>query len=218
MIKRTGLSLIAAIGMLAACAQASTNALPTAVIETTVGNITVELWPEVAPGTVTNFQKYATSGFYSGTIFHRVMRGFMIQGGGFGKNLQQKAPRSPIKNEASPAAKNLRGTIAMARTAAVDSGTSQFYINLADNAPLDQRDTSPGGFGYCVFGKVIAGMEVVDAIAAIPTMALGMFQNLPRRPIVIETVTWQAAAPTKEPAVVPAPADAVDVLDPTPAP
>lgn len=184
---------------------------PTATIKTSVGTITLELWPDVAPGTVTNFQKYAASGFYEGTIFHRVISGFMVQGGGFSKNLKQKPPRSPIKNEASPKALNRRGTIAMARTMAVDSATAQFYINHADNPPLDQRDTSPGGFGYCVFGQVTDGMAVVDAIAAMPTMSLGMFQNLPRRPVTIEAVTVEAApAP-------PSPLDLPEVGDPSPA-
>ncbi len=191
--------------LLAARAEDDSPVHPTAVIKTSVGSITVELWPEVAPVSVTNFQKYATSGFYTDTIFHRVMRGFMVQGGGFGKNLKQKSPRSPIKNEASPTVKNLRGTIAMARTREVDSATSQFYINHADNSPLDQRDTSPGGFGYCVFGKVTDGMEVVDAIAATPTMALGMFQNLPSRPIVIEAVTLQVATSNAVPSEAAAP-------------
>jgi peptidyl-prolyl cis-trans isomerase A (cyclophilin A) len=191
--------------LLAARAENDVTVHPTAVIKTSVGSITVELWPEVAAVTVTNFQKYAASGFYTDTIFHRVMRGFMIQGGGFEKNLKQKSPRSPIKNEASPTAKNLRGTIAMARTMQVDSATSQFYINHADNPPLDQRDTSPGGFGYCVFGKVTDGMEVVDAIAALPTMARGMFQNLPRRPIVIEAVTLQVATSNAVPSSAAAP-------------
>lgn len=191
--------------LLAARAEDEVTVHPTAVIKTSVGSITVELWPEVAPVSVTNFQKYATSGFYTDTIFHRVMRGFMVQGGGFGQNLKQKSPRSPIKNEASPTVKNLRGTIAMARTREVDSATSQFYINHADNAPLDQRDTSPGGFGYCVFGKVTDGMEVVDAIAATPTMALGRFQNLPRRPIVIEAVTLQVATSNAVPSEAAAP-------------
>ena len=191
--------------LLAARAEDDSPVHPTAVIKTSVGSITVELWPEVAPVSVTNFQKYATSGFYTDTIFHRVMRGFMVQGGGFGKNLKQKSPRSPIKNEASPTVKNLRGTIAMARTREVDSATSQFYINHADNSPLDQRDTSPGGFGYCVFGKVTDGMEVVDASAATPTMALGMFQNLPSRPIVIEAVTLQVATSNAVPSEAAAP-------------
>ncbi len=202
---------VMAVGGLMARADDAVPGRPTATIKTSEGTITLELWPDVAPATVTNFQKYADSGFYAGTIFHRVISGFMVQGGGFSKNLRQKAPRSPIKNEASPKALNRRGTIAMGRTMAVDSATSQFYINHADNPALDQRDTSPGGFGYCVFGQVTDGMAVVDAIAAIPTMSLGMFQNLPRRPVTIQAVSFEAApAP-------PSPLDPPEVGDPSPA-
>jgi cyclophilin family peptidyl-prolyl cis-trans isomerase len=218
MTKRLLILAIAVAGVcgLMARAEEAPQPRPTATIKTSEGTITLELWPDVAPATVTNFQKYADSGFYEGTIFHRVISGFMVQGGGFSKNLRQKAPRSPIKNEASPEALNKRGTIAMGRTMAVDSATSQFYINHADNPPLDQRDTSPGGFGYCVFGQVTDGMAVVDAIAAIPTMSLGMFQNLPRRPVTIEAVTVEAVTVEAAPAP-PSPLDPPAVGDPSPA-
>jgi cyclophilin family peptidyl-prolyl cis-trans isomerase len=137
---------------------------PVVVIETSAGDITVELFPDRAPITVDNFLAYVKSGFYEGTIFHRVIRGFMIQGGGVTADLQRKPTRPPIKNEAANGLKNTRGTIAMARTSEVDSATSQFFINTVDNAFLDHKGPDPKDYGYAVFGRVIAGMEVVDRI------------------------------------------------------
>ena len=131
------------------------------------------------------------SGFYSELIFHRVIKGFMIQGGGFDAEMKQKKPRAPIKNEASHAAKNKRGTVAMARTSDVNSATAQFFVNLVDNAPLDHRDTTPRGYGYCAFGEVTAGMEVVDAIAAIPTGRRGMHANMPKEQVLIKAMRRQ---------------------------
>ncbi|MBQ5794965.1 MAG: peptidyl-prolyl cis-trans isomerase, partial [Kiritimatiellae bacterium] len=147
-----------------------------AVIETSMGTITLELDDAKAPETVANFVKYAKDGHYDGTIFHRVIDGFMIQGGGFTKDMNQKETRQPIRNEAMNGLKNVRGTIAMARTMVVDSATSQFFINLVDNNFLDFQSPTPQGFGYAVFGKVTDGMSVVDAIAKVKTGFAGPHQ------------------------------------------
>jgi peptidyl-prolyl cis-trans isomerase A (cyclophilin A) len=167
---------------------ASPSPTVTVVMETTLGPITLELDRQRAPITVGNFIAYARSGFYNGTIFHRVMPGFMVQGGGFTTNLMEKATRPPIKNEAHNGLSNRRGTIAMARTDFPDSATSQFFINVVDNLPLD-----PGKYtasGYAVFGHVIAGMDVVDRIAATPTTFRNqLFANLPVKTISITRVT-----------------------------
>ena len=160
-----------------------------AAIETSMGTITLELDDAKAPETVANFVKYAKDGHYDGTIFHRVIDGFMIQGGGFTKDMNQKETRKPIRNEAMNGLKNVRGTIAMARTMVVDSATSQFFINLVDNNFLDFRNPSPQGFGYAVFGKVTKGMEVVDAIAKVQTGNRGMHQDVPVKSVVIKKVT-----------------------------
>ena len=160
-----------------------------AVIETTKGTITLELNSEKSPATVANFVQYAKSGFYDGTIFHRVIDGFMIQGGGFTKNMNQKETLAPIRNEAMNGLKNKRGTIAMARTMVVDSATSQFFINLVDNDFLDFTSPTPQGFGYAVFGRVTDGMEVVDAIGKVKTGFKGPHQNVPEEPVVMKKVT-----------------------------
>ena len=160
-----------------------------ATIETTMGTITLELDEAKAPATVANFAQYARDGHYDGTIFRRVIDGFMIQGGGFTRDMNQKKTREPVRNEAMNGLKNKRGTIAMARTMVVDSATSQFFINLVDNDFLDFRMPTPQGFGYAVFGKVTAGMEVVDAIAKVKTGSAGPHQNVPETPVVIRKVT-----------------------------
>ena len=157
-------------------------------METSVGTITLELNDEKAPETVKNFVQYAKEGHYDGTIFHRVIDGFMIQGGGFTKDMNQKKTREPIRNEAMNGLKNKRGTIAMARTMVVDSATSQFFINLVDNDFLDFQSPSPQGFGYAVFGKVTDGMDVVDKIAKVKTGSVGPYQNVPGEAIVIKRV------------------------------
>jgi cyclophilin family peptidyl-prolyl cis-trans isomerase len=141
------------------------------------------------PETVRNFVKYAEEGHYDGTIFHRVIDGFMIQGGGFTKAMNQKPTREPIRNEAMNGLKNERGTIAMARTMIVDSATSQFFINLVDNSFLDFSAPTPQGFGYAVFGKVVDGMSVVDSIAKVKTGFSGPHQNVPEEAIVIKKIT-----------------------------
>jgi len=142
---------------------------PVAIISTSMGDITVELFKDKAPVSVENFLNYASEGFYAGTIFHRVVRGFVIQGGGFTAAMKEKPTREPIQNEATNGLKNMRGTLSMARTRVLRSATSQFYINLADNTSLDHRGYTPDDFGYAVFGRVLTGMDVVDAIAAVPT-------------------------------------------------
>ena len=159
-----------------------------ATMETSMGTITLELDDAKAPETVANFVQYAKDGHYDGTIFHRVIDGFMIQGGGFTKDMNQKETREPIRNEAMNGLKNLRGTIAMARTMVVDSATSQFFINLVDNAFLDFQNPTPQGFGYAVFGKVVDGMDVVDQIAKVKTGFSGPHQNVPEEAIVIKKV------------------------------
>ncbi len=161
----------------------------TAIIETTQGTITLALNEEKAPETVRNFAEYAKAGHYDGTIFHRVIGGFMIQGGGFTKDMNQKPTGAPIRNEAMNGLKNKRGTIAMARTMVVDSATSQFFINLVDNDFLDFSSPTPQGFGYAVFGEVTQGMDVVDAIAKAKTGYHGPHQNVPEEPIVITKIT-----------------------------
>jgi peptidyl-prolyl cis-trans isomerase B (cyclophilin B) len=157
--------------------------------ETSKGDITIELYPDKAPDTVKNFLAYVESGFYNFTIFHRVIPGFMAQGGGFEKGLKKKDTREPIKNEASNGLSNSRGTIAMARTSDPHSATGQFFINVVDNKPLNYKSSTEEGYGYCVFGKVTEGMDVVDAIVSVPTKTVGMYQNVPVQDVVILKAT-----------------------------
>jgi len=160
-------------------------------IKTNLGDMTVELYPDKAPKTVENFLAYASSGFYDGTIFHRVIDNFMIQGGGFTRDLRQKPTRPAITNEAKNGLSNLRGTLAMARTGDPNSATAQFFINVVDNPRLDYTSDANGAtWGYCVFGKVISGTDVIDKIKAVPTGAQGPFKSdVPTTPVVIEKVT-----------------------------
>ena len=160
-----------------------------ATMETSMGTISLELNDDLAPATVDNFVKYAADGFYDGTIFHRVIDGFMIQGGGFTRDMNQKETRGPIRIESMNGLKNLRGTIAMARTMVPDSATSQFFINLVDNGFLDFTAPTQRGYGYAVFGRVTDGMEVVDRIAKVRTGFSGPHQNVPEEPVVIRKVT-----------------------------
>ena len=160
---------------------------PGGVMETAKGSIKLELAPDRAPATVENFLSYVDDKFYDGTIFHRVISGFMVQGGGFGPDMKEKSTKAPIKNEAKNGLGNLRGTIAMARTMDPHSATAQFYINHRTNRMLDP-DQERSGWGYCVFGKVIEGMEVVDAIAAVATGNKGMHQNVPAETVTIKSV------------------------------
>ena len=158
-------------------------------LETNKGVIVLELEPEKAPVTVKNFLQYVREGFFDGTIFHRVIPNFMIQGGGFTATMEKKPTHPPIKNEAGNGLHNLRGTIAMARTSQVDSANSQFFINVVDNPYLDHKDSSPRGYGYCVFGKVIEGMDVVDAIAKVKTGVSHHMRDVPVEPVIIEHAT-----------------------------
>jgi peptidyl-prolyl cis-trans isomerase B (cyclophilin B) len=154
-------------------------------IKTNFGDISIELFEKEAPITTKNFLEYVRSGFYKDTLFHRVIPGFMIQGGGMDRDFNQKKGNAPIKNEATNQISNTRGTIAMARTGVVDSATSQFFINLVDNDFLDFRAPTPQYFGYCVFGKVVSGMEVVDKIAGVKTGSRGMHRDVPVDEVVI---------------------------------
>ncbi len=163
---------------------------PTARIETSMGDIVLELDAANAPITVANFIEYANEGFYNETIFHRVIDGFMIQGGGLTADMRDKSSKkAPIKNEAGNGLKNNRGTVAMARTQVVDSATSQFFINVSDNDFLNHTSPTPQGFGYAVFGKVTDGMETVDAIRQVRTGSSGMHQDVPVEAITIMNVT-----------------------------
>ena len=154
-------------------------------LKTDKGDIKIELFEAEAPVTCENFKKYLREGFYQNTIFHRVIPNFMIQGGGFDTEFTQKPAHAPIRNEAANQISNKRGTIAMARTSVVDSATCQFFINLVDNDFLDFRAPTPQHYGYCVFGRVVEGMDAVDAIAAVPTGRRGMHSDVPVENVVI---------------------------------
>jgi len=163
---------------------------PVVLLETSMGNIKVEMNPEKAPISAKNFLAYVREGYYDGLIFHRVIRDFMIQGGGFTKEMQEKrAAHPPIKNEAGNGLKNDRGTIAMARTGVVDSATAQFFFNVVNNDFLNHVDETPRGYGYAVFGKVVEGMDVVDKIRAVPTGRVSMFQDVPKETVTILRAT-----------------------------
>lgn len=165
-------------------------------LETTKGDIVLELDRAKAPKTVDNFLSLVNSGFYEGTIFHRVIKGFMIQGGGLTEDMKQKAANTPIQNEADNSLKNLRGTIAMARTQDPHSATSQFFINTVDNAFLDFSSKTLSGWGYCVFGRVVEGMDAVDAIESFPTTTSGMYSDVPESPIVIKKASVETTPGT----------------------
>jgi len=156
---------------------------------TSAGTVRIELDEAKAPVTVANFLAYAGKGHYDETVFHRVIKGFMIQGGGFAPGLKQKGTDAPIANEASNGLKNAKYTVAMARTSAPHSATAQFFINTKDNGFLDFKSESPQGWGYCVFGKVVAGTEVIDAIEAVRTGSRGMHDDVPVEDVVIKSVT-----------------------------
>lgn len=162
---------------------------PVVVMETNKGTIKIELWADKAPISVENFLRYTDNNYYDGLIFHRVISGFMIQGGGFSPDMVQKSPYEAIRNEAKSDVRNGRGTLAMARTNIVDSATSQFFINLSNNDFLNHTNESPSGFGYAVFGKVIEGMDIVDVIAAVATGNVGGFGDVPKETVVINSVS-----------------------------
>lgn len=166
----------------------ATQPNPKVLMKTSKGDITLELFADKAPITVQNFLSYVDENFYDGTIFHRVIKGFMIQGGGLTPDLEEKPTKSPIKNEAANRLKNKKGTIAMARMPDIDSATCQFFINHVDNSFLDHKDNTPAGFGYAVFGKVIEGLDVVDAIAKVKTMTRHGMGDVPRETITIISI------------------------------
>src|SRR5262245_19769364 len=162
---------------------------PIVVVSTSLGDVTIELFKDKAPVSVENFLGYVGEGFYAGTVFHRVIPGFMIQGGGFTDALAKKPTRPPTQNEAPNGLNTARGTLATARTAVLRRATSEFYITLVDNRALDHTGFSPDQFGYAVFGRVIDGMAVVDRIAAVPTAVANGMENVPTTPVVIKGVT-----------------------------
>lgn len=162
---------------------------PVVLLETSKGDIKIELNAEKAPVTVENFLGYVNDGFYDGTIFHRVIQNFMIQGGGMTADMKEKKNKKPIKNEADNGLKNVRGSLAMARTQVVDSATSQFFVNVVDNEFLNHQGKTPMGYGYAVFGQVIEGMETVDAIRKVATGNSGFHQDVPKEPVVITKAT-----------------------------
>ncbi|MBJ6749357.1 peptidylprolyl isomerase [Geomonas anaerohicana] len=161
---------------------------PVVVMETSMGTVKIELFKDKAPISVRNFLSYVKDAYYDGTIFHRVIKNFMVQGGGLDENMQPKKTKFAIKNEATNGLKNVRGTLAMARTAVVDSATSQFFINVVDNAFLDHAGKTPDRFGYAVFGQVIEGMDVVDAIREVKTGNKAGHQDVPVEPVFITSV------------------------------
>ena len=184
LLAAAGLALLFAAG---ATAQ-DKAAAPRVLLATSLGDITIQLDAEKAPKTVANFLDYVKSGHYDGTVFHRVIGGFMIQGGGFTPDMVQKPTRAPIALESRNGLKNERGTVAMARTSVPDSATSQFFINVVDNAMLDQANARDGQ-GYAVFGRVVTGMDVVDKIRAVETTSVGGHQNVPAKPVLIRSAT-----------------------------
>jgi peptidyl-prolyl cis-trans isomerase B (cyclophilin B) len=167
----------------------STAQNPQVLLETSMGNITLELFPEKAPITVRNFLSYVKDGYYDGLIFHRIIKTFMIQGGGMNENMEPKKTKFAIKNEATNKLSNTKGTVAMARTAVVDSATSQFFINVVDNPFLDNKGKRPEEFGYCVFGQVVAGMEVVEAMKEVKTGSKAGHTDVPVEPVFITKAT-----------------------------
>lgn len=161
---------------------------PVVLMSTSLGEVRIEILADKSPITAKNFLDYVNDRYYDGLIFHRVIAGFMIQGGGFGKDMREKSPKAPIKNEAGNGLKNDTGTLAMARTNVVDSATAQFFINVKDNDFLNHKNTSVQGFGYAVFGRVIEGMDVVHKIEKVKTGNQGMHQDVPVEPVVIQSM------------------------------
>jgi peptidyl-prolyl cis-trans isomerase B (cyclophilin B) len=179
-----------ACGVASGAETAPKGGRPVVQFETSMGVIKVELYPDKAPISVKNFLTYVREGYYDGLVFHRVIRDFMIQGGGFTREMKEKGTKHPpIKNEADNGLSNDRGAVAMARTSVVDSATAQFFINTVNNDFLNHRAKTPQGYGYAVFGKVIGGMDVVDKIRAVPTASSGMHQDVPKEPVVILKAT-----------------------------
>jgi cyclophilin family peptidyl-prolyl cis-trans isomerase len=185
--RRTFIHWLAALSLTGAVGATTAAEAPRVALKTNMGEIVLELYPEKAPKSVANFLQYVKSGHYNGTIFHRVIENFMIQGGGFDKDMKQKPTASPIENEAKNGLKNEMYTVAMARTSAPHSATAQFFINTRENGFLDY----PGqdGWGYTVFGKVVKGTDVINKIRTVETSSSGMHQNVPAKPVVIESAS-----------------------------
>lgn len=181
------------LSLIAATAAYAAN--PKVELKTSMGAVVLELYPDNAPKTVENFLQYLKDGHYDGTIFHRVIPGFMIQGGGFSANMQEKKTRPAIRNEAGNGLRNAIGTVAMARTADPHSATAQFFINVSENDFLDFKSPDDKGYGYSVFARVTAGMDVVAKIVQVPTATVGPHQNVPRQPVVIERARLLPEAP-----------------------
>jgi cyclophilin family peptidyl-prolyl cis-trans isomerase len=181
--------LLALLALSTLAAEAALAADPRVELKTNRGAIVIELNQAKAPKTVANFLQYVKDGHYNGTVFHRVIDGFMVQGGGFDKDMKQKPTRGTVENEAANGLKNDYGTIAMARTPDPHSASAQFFINLKNNEFLNFREATPQGYGYTVFGKVVSGMDIIDKIAKVPTGNAGPHQNVPREPVIVESAT-----------------------------
>jgi len=190
---------VASIALAGPASAQEKSANPMVLVKTNMGSFKVELFPKEAPITVANFLNYVDKKFYEGTTFHRVIPGFVIQGGGSDKNMMQKTTLASIKNEATNGLKNLKGTLSMARTSEINSATSQFFVNLKDNATLDH--VSDAQYGYAVFAKVVQGSDVVEKIAAVKTTTKGPYQDVPETPVIIESIT--RVLPEKAPATPP---------------
>ena len=188
MILRSIACGVISLAILLVTTVAAAQSNPVVVIETSLGNITVELYQDEAPISVENFLTYVRDDFYAGTIFHRVIKGFMVQGGGMTEDMVRKATNPPIKNEATNGLRNERGTLAMARTAAVDSATAQFFINVANNRALNHESETQAEYGYAVFGKVIDGMDHVGEIENTPTTTAGPYRDVPSTPVIIKSI------------------------------
>lgn len=186
MLKRLAVLFASVFFASAAMAAPANTDNPRVRLDTSMGAIVLELYPDKAPKTVANFLDYVRAGHYDGTIFHRVIKGFMIQGGGFTPRMEEKPTRDPVPNEADNGLENRTGTIAMARTSDPDSATAQFFINTADNDFLDFKSKTRRGWGYTVFGRVVDGMDVVRRIESVPTRRVGPFENVPQKDVVIE--------------------------------
>jgi peptidyl-prolyl cis-trans isomerase A (cyclophilin A)/peptidyl-prolyl cis-trans isomerase B (cyclophilin B) len=190
--------ILLAAGMLLSSAAFAAN--PLVMMRTNMGDIVFELFPDKAPKTVANFLRYVNSGHYNGTVFHRTIQKFIIQGGGFTPNLEYKPTQDPIQNEAANGLKNEPGTLAMARTYEPDSATSQFFINLDDNKFLNHHRPHPDYYGYCVFGKVVQGMDVAKKIGAVQTSPAGPFDaDVPKQPVIIEQMALASQIAIEEP-------------------
>ena len=183
------------LSLIAATAAYAAN--PKVELKTSMGVVVLELYPDNAPKTVENFLQYVKDGHYDGTVFHRVIPGFMIQGGGFSTNMQEKKTRPAIRNEAGNGLRNAVGTVAMARTADPHSATAQFFINVSENDFLDFKSADDKGYGYTVFARVTAGMDVVAKIVQVPTATVGPLQYVPRQPVVIERARLLSETPAK---------------------